>query len=132
MTDRADNPDTTLSLVHNNYPDYLDTVVGVEPMVTLTGLTAGEWKQYSYSFTALTNWVSVRATGNSSLFFDDFVIAPTGTIIENTNYVNGDLSATSPNTGATTTAAILVAAIVSCAVIIVISKKNLVEVIDKV
>lgn len=132
MTDRADNPDTTLSLVHNNYPDYLDTVVGVEPMVTLTGLTADEWKQYSYSFTALTNWVSVRATGNSSLFFDDFVIAPTGTIIENTNYVNGDLSGISPNTGATTTAAILVAAIVSCAVIIVISKKNLVEVIDKI
>ena len=130
-TDKANNPNTTLSLVHNNYPDYVDTAIGVEPMVTLTGLTVGEWKQYSYSFTALTNWVSIRATGNSSLYFDDVLIMPTGDIIENTNYVGGDSSGTSPNTGVGTGAAILVAAIISCAVIMIISKKNSVEVIEK-
>lgn len=130
-TDKANNPATTISLVHNNYPDYLNTEVGVEPMVTLTGLTVGDWKQYSYNFTALTSWVSIRATGNSSLYFDDFIIEPTGTILENTNYINGDISGISPSTGDNMTAAVLVVAIISCAVVLIISKKNTVEVIDK-
>lgn len=130
-TDKADNV-ATLSLVQNNYPDYLDTAVSVEPMVTLTGLQVGVWKQYSYSFTAKTNWVSIRATGNSSLFIDDVIIAPTGNIINNNNYINGDLSALSPATSDTTTVVALISAIVSCAVILVVSRKNTAEVIEKI
>ena len=65
------------------------------------------------------------------MYFDDVLIMPTGDIIENTNYVGGDSSGTSPNTGVGTGAAILVAAIISCAVIMIISKKNSVEVIEK-
>lgn len=128
-TDTA-NTATTLSLVQNNYPDYIDTEVSVEPMVTVTGLQVGEWKQYSYSFTAKTNWVSIRVTGNSSLFIDDVVIAPTGTIINN-NYVNGDLSAVSPSTFDAATVVALVSAIVSCAIILVITKKNPTEIIER-
>ncbi len=131
-TDKADT-NATLSLVQNNYPDYLNTEVSVEPMVTLTGLQVGEWKQYSYSFTAKTNWVSIRATGNSSLFIDDVIIAPTGTIINNNNYIGTeDTSTTSPNTADTTTVTALIAAIFACAVVAVVSKKNLVETISKI
>ncbi len=130
-TDKA-NTNSTLSLVQNNYPDYLNTEVSVEPMVTVTGLQVGEWKQYSYSFTAKTNWVSIRATGNSSLFIDDVIIAPTGTIITNDNYIGtGDMSTTSPNTADTTTVTALIAAIFACAVVAVVSKKNLVEIISE-
>lgn len=130
-TDTADTA-ATLSLVQNNYPDYLGTEASVDPMVTLTGLQVGEWKQYSYSFTAKTNWVSIRATGNSSLFIDDVVIAPAGEIVNNNNYVaNGDLGVISPNTSDVVTVAALVAAIVACAVVAVISKKNLVEIISE-
>ncbi len=127
-TDKADT-NCTLSLVHNNHPDYLGTEVGVEPMVTATGLRVGEWKQYSYDFKAQTNWVSIRASGNSSLYFDDVVIAPKGTVVSNGNnvVVNGDNNTISPETADTAVAIILVSAIVACALIAVISKKNLVE-----
>lgn len=127
-TDKADT-NCTLSLVQNNYPDYLDTVVSVDPIVTATGLRVGEWKQYSYDFTAKTNWISLRASGNSSIFIDDVVIAPKGTVVSNGNniVVNGDSATMSPQTADTAVATILVSAIVACAVIAVISKKNLVE-----
>ncbi len=131
-TDKA-NSAVTLSLVQNNYPDYLDTAVSVEPMVTLTGQQVGEWKQYSFNFTAKTNWVSIRATGNSSLFIDDVIIAPTGTIVNNDNYinVNGDLGTISPNTADTSVVVALVSIIACGAVIMVVSKKNFTEVIEK-
>ncbi len=127
-TDKADT-NCTLSLVQNNHPDYLDTAVSVEPIVTATGLRVGEWKQYSYDFKAQTNWVSIRASGNSSLFIDDVVIAPKGSVVSNGNNVvlNGDSASTSPKTADAAVATILVSAIVACAVIAVISKKNLVE-----
>ena len=131
-TDKADT-NATLSLVQNNYPDYLNTEVSVEPMVTLTGLQVGEWKQYSYDFTAKTNWVSIRATGNSSLFIDDVIVTPQGTVITNDNYIGtGDTSTTSPNTADTTTVTALIAAIFACAVVAVVSKKNLVETISEI
>lgn len=136
-TDSADNDDVTLSLIQNNYPDYIGSEVSCEKMVTVTGLQVGEWKQYSYSFNAQTNWVSIKADGNASLYFDDIVIAPVGEIV-NDNYigesgnVNGaDDSINSPKTSDTLTVSAVIAAIMSCAVIAVISKKNLVEIIDK-
>ncbi len=127
-TDKADT-NCTLSLVQNNHPDYLDTEVSVEPMVTATGLRVGEWKQYSYDFTAKTNWVSIRASGNSSLFIDDVVIATKGSVVSNGNNVvlNGDSASTSPETADAAVATILVSAIVACALIAVISKKNCIE-----
>ncbi|MBE6810412.1 MAG: hypothetical protein E7521_05090 [Ruminococcaceae bacterium] len=127
-TDKADT-NCTLSLVHNNHPDYLGTEVGVEPMVTATGLRVGEWKQYTYDFKAQTNWVSIRASGNSSLYFDDIVIAPKGTVVSGGNnvVVNGDKAPISPQTADTAVATILVSAIVACALIAVVSKKNCIE-----
>ncbi len=130
-TDSADNGEVTLSLIQNNHPDYLNTEVSSEKMVTVTGLQVGEWKQYSYSFNAQTNWVSIKADGNASLYIDDVVIAPVGEIV-NDNYVSGgDNSISSPKTSDTLTVSVVIAAIMSCAVIAVISKKNLVEIIDK-
>ncbi len=130
-TDKADTA-VTLSLVQNNHPQIQDTAVSVDPMVTVTGLQVGEWKQYKYSFKAKTNWVSIRATGNSSLYIDDIVIAPTGTIVEdNNNFINGDLGGVSPNTADATAVAIAVSAIAACAIVFVITKKNFSEVIEK-
>ena len=54
-TDKADNPATLLTLVHNEKPVYLDTQVAAENMAVVTGLKVGEWVQYSYSFTASSN-----------------------------------------------------------------------------
>ena len=154
-TKEANNPDTTLSLVHNNWPDYLNTEVSSEPMVTLTKLNVGEWTKYEYCFVAETNWASIRATGNSSIYIDDVTIAPIDEVLENTNYIDDAFKvktasgaakktgsklvsgvarggAASPDTGDNTVSVIaLVSAIVSCAVIAVISKKNLIEVIEK-
>ncbi len=135
-TDKPNN-NVTLSLVQNNHPDYLDTEVSVEPIVTLTNQQTGVWKQYSIDFTAETQWVSIRATGNSSLFIDDVVIAPKGLIQVDTsgnNYiVSGDVSSTvSPQTADTTTVIALISVIVCGAVIWVVSKKNSTEVIEKI
>lgn len=128
-TDKADTA-ATLSLVQNNHPDYIGTEVASEPMVTVTGQKVGEWKQYSFSFTAQTRWVSLRATGNSSLFIDDIVIAPVGEIVNN-NTIVGDLNVSSPNTSDAMTVAAIITTIVACAIIFVISKKSFVEVIEK-
>ncbi len=131
-TDKA-NTNATLSLVQNNHPDYLDTEVSVEPMVTITGQQIGEWKQYSYDFTAQTNWVSIRATGNSSLFIDDVAVAVRGTVVSNgnNNVINGDLNGLSPSTADATTVIALVSVIACAAIIMVVSKKNFAEVIEK-
>ncbi len=132
-TDKPNN-NVTLSLVQNNHPDYLNTEVAVQPIVTLTGQQAGVWKQYSCNFTAKTNWVSIRATGNSSLFIDDVIIAPKGSIVADTsgNYViSGDFGTTSPKTADTTTVVALISVIVCGAVIMVVSKKNFTEVVEK-
>ncbi|MGN1320051.1 MAG: InlB B-repeat-containing protein, partial [Acutalibacteraceae bacterium] len=137
-TDNASNPATLLSLVHNSKPVYLDTEVASEPMAVATGLKVGEWVQYSYSFTAKTKWVSLRATGNSSLYFDDIMITPISGVVNLNNGIQttggngaGANGLTSPNTSdSTVTVVALVSAIMICAVIAVISRKNLVEVIE--
>ncbi len=133
-TDKADNPATLISLVHNSKPDYLDTAVAMEDVAVVTGLKVGEWTQYSYSFTAKTKWVSLRASGNSSLWFDDIVMAALDAPVQGGNLVNlgsgGSNSSTSPNTGNATSVAVLISAIMSCAIIAIVSRKNLVETIE--
>ena len=136
-TDKADT-NCTMSLVQNNYPDYLDTVVSVEPMATATGLRVGEWKQYTFDFKAQTNWVSLRFSGNSSIYVDDVIVAPKGTIVGsgNNNVINtnnsnttvgGNNASLSPQTADTAVAVIVVTAIIACAAIFIISKKNCAE-----
>lgn len=130
-TDKEDNPATLLTLVHNSKPVYLDTEVASENMAVATGLKVGEWVQYSYSFTARTKWISLRATGGSSLYFDDIVVAKLDGTLNGGNYVGvGTNGSTAPNTSDAITVAALVSAIMACAIIAVVSKKNLVEVID--
>lgn len=128
-TDKADNPATLISLVHNNYPDYLDTATAVENMAVVTGLKVGEWTQYSYSFTARTQWVSLRATGNSSLYFDDIVMASLDGVLSDGNVIA--LGGKSPTTADGISVAVLVSALMACAAVAVISRKNLVEIIEE-
>ena len=144
-TDKADNPATKLSLVHNSKPVYLDTGIAIEDMVTVEKLTVGEWTQYKYSFKALTKWVSIRATGNSSLYFDDIIIAPIDTEVNNTNIKQLSQSSMSGQSGTTGSAtdefspqtndnvvsvAIFISAIMACAAVVVVSRKSLVEIIE--
>ena len=133
-TDKQNN-NVSLSLVQNNHPDYVGTEVSVEPIVTITNQQSGVWKQYSCEFTSLTQWVSIRATGNSSLFIDDVIIAPKGTIlvdVSGENYIISDgVENLSPNTSDSTSVIALVSVIICGAVIWVVSKKNSTEVIEK-
>ncbi len=135
-TDKADNPATLISLVHNSKPDYLNTGIAIENMAVVTGLKVGEWTQYSYSFNAKTNWVSLRASGGSSLWFDDIIITSLdgvlndGTVSYLGNYDVNNGGLLSPQTGASVSVAVLISAIVACAVIAVVSRKNLSETIE--
>ncbi len=129
-TDKENNPPTLISLVHNEKPDYLDTAVALEDMAVVTGLTAGEWVQYSYSFTAKTKWVSLRATGGSSLYFDDIIMASIDGTLSGGTVVNVGSGVISPNTGESVSVAVLVSAIMLGAITVVVSRKNLVETIE--
>lgn len=129
-TDNADNPATLLSLVHNSYPDYLDTATAIENMAVVTGLKVGEWVQYSYSFTARTQWVSLRATGNSSLYFDDIIMASLDGVVSDGVVIDLTNGALSPNTADGISVAVLISAIMACAAVAIISRKNLVEIIE--
>ncbi len=143
-TDVANNPDTVLKVVHNKLPEYNSENSGVEQIAVVKNLTVGEWTQYSCEFTAKTPWVSIRAGGNSSLYFDDFILAAMGADVgydalakyldtldpSSLGSVITDNGVVSPNTSENVTVATLIAVIISCAVIIIISRKNLVEVIE--
>ncbi len=142
-TDKANNPDTLLQLVHNEYPEYIKSNKGVEDIVTVTGLKVGEWTQYSFEFTARTPWVSLRAGANSSLYFDDFIFGKVGEDVGDDELIkylsnltsvdtilNADGDYISPNTG-DNVMVYLVSVIVFCAVIIIISRKNPIEIIEK-
>lgn len=135
-TDKENNPATQLSLVHNSEPVYLDTGIALEKMVVVEGLTAGKWKEYTYTFTAQTKWVSFRADGNSSLYFDDILIVPIENTVSNGNLIylgtgGADGSVIAPNTSDNAISiAAVVAVIMACAIIVVVSRKNLVEVIE--
>lgn len=130
-TDKANNPATLLSLVHNNYPDYLDTGIAMENMAVVTGLKDGEWTKYSYSFTAKTQWVSIRATGNSSLYFDDIVIASLDGVLSDGKVISLNNGNTlSPSTADGVSISVIICAIMACAAVAVVSRKNLAEVIE--
>lgn len=134
-TDKADNPETLLSLVHNSKPDYYNSAVAVENMTVVKDLTVGEWTKYTYSFTAQTKWISLRATGGSSLWFDDIVVAELDEAVSGNGFINLGTNgsaggALSPNTGDCVSVAVLISAIMACAVIAVVSRKNLVEVVE--
>lgn len=130
-TDNDNNPPTLLSLVHNSYPDYLDTGIAMENMAVVTGLKDGEWTQYSYSFTAKTQWVSIRATGNSSLYFDDIVMASLDGVLSDGKVINLNNGVMSPATSDSVSVAVMISVIMACATVAVISRKNLVEVIEE-
>ena len=147
-TDKANNPDTVLKLVHNNYPEYNKSNSGCEEMLTITGLEVGKWTQFTYEFTAITPWISFRAGPNSSLYFDDMIMAETGVdvgtdklaeylnnLVPSTGVVatstnNNGFEDISPDTGEKTAVFALLSVVISCAVIMVVSRKNLVEVIE--
>lgn len=135
-TDRTDNPATLLSLVHNSKPDYLNSAVAVENMAVVTGLKLGEWTQYSYSFTAQTKWVSLRATGAASLWFDDVVMAELDGPLTTSN-MTAKSSATgvsggtlAPKTSNTVAIAVIISVVMACAVVAVISRKNRNEIVE--
>ena len=142
-TDKADNPDTVLKLVHNEYPEYMKSNAGVEDMLTVTGLTVGEWTQYSYEFTARTPWISIRAGENSSLYFDDVLVYTVGENVSNeelAKYLSQldtsagqitDNNTISPDTNGKITFVIVAAVILSCAVVVIISRKNPFEIIEE-
>ena len=134
-TDKVNNPDTQLSLVHNAAPEYLDTGIAMEDMMVVKGLTVGEWTQYKYTFTAQTKWVSIRATGNSSLYFDDIMMIATEDEVSGGNMVQLNSGSVgdklSPSTAdSSISVAVLISLIMACATIAVISRKNLVEIIE--
>ena len=66
----------TLSLIHSTWPDYYEPNAGIEKIVELNDLKAGEWRKITYKFVAKSRWISIRTTGNTCLYFDDFVFAP--------------------------------------------------------
>ena len=132
-TDKADNPPTLLSLVHNTFPDYLNTATSMEHVAVITGLKDGEWTQYSYSFTAKTQWVSLRATGNSSLYFDDIVMASLDGVLSDGKVIPLEIKSdaeVAPDTADSISVAVLISVLMACAAIAVISRKNLVEIIE--
>ena len=73
-TTDAEKAETTLSLVHLNWPDVYSDNAGVEAMGTIEGLTDGKWIENTYVFTAKTKWLAIRTEGEGSIYFDDFIL----------------------------------------------------------
>lgn len=140
-TDKEDNDPVLLSLVHNSKPDYLNSSIGVENMAVATNLKVGEWVQYSYSFTAKTKWVSLRTTGAASLWFDDVMMAELDGELSGSNFVgitrNGAAFGTvstvngfAVSNGNAVSLTVIISTIIACAIVAVISRKNLVEIVE--
>ena len=135
-TDKDDNPATLLSLVHNSKPDYLNSTVAIENIAVVKGLKVGKWVQYTYSFTAQTKWVSLRATGAASLWFDDVIMAELDAPLATSNIaaksaitgVNGGTLA--PKASNTVSVAVLISVVMTCAVVAVLSRKDRNEVVE--
>ncbi len=72
----TDAKDTSvdLSLVHENFPDIYDTDSGVEKIKSIKKVKMGEWTKVTYKFTAKTQWIGIRTSGKSSVYFDDFMV----------------------------------------------------------
>ena len=66
-----------VSMLNATWPDIAEPILGDEITVaSYKNLSVGEWKQYKYTFTATTPWVSLRTEGNTVLYFDDILIYP--------------------------------------------------------
>ena len=147
-TDEADAK-ATVSLVRNTWPDIdiaNEPITGVEEMAKIENLTPGEWKQYTFKFTADTEWVSLRTTGGASLFFDDFEMVPIEVVNVSTSQTGGNTADGTKPVDTTTTAptaplspatadnsvslVALISAFAAAAVVLLFSKKHLTEVID--
>ncbi len=69
------NVNYELSLLHATWPDIAEPILANEKLASVKSLENGEWKKYTYKFTAKTQWVSIRAKGKGSLYFDDIMFA---------------------------------------------------------
>ncbi len=69
------NVNYELSLLHATWPDIAEPILDVEKLASVKSLENGKWKKYTYKFTAKTRWVSIRANGKGSLYFDDIMFA---------------------------------------------------------
>ena len=74
----ADNANFTLSLVHNTWPDIAEPIKAVEKMFNISSIANGEWTRYEYTFTAATEYISIRSTGGVSIYFDDIMLIEEG------------------------------------------------------
>lgn len=121
-----DNANTRVSIVRNTWPDILEPITGVETILVTRNTVGGKWTKYTYKFTADTEWVSFRTDGNAEIFFDDITFVPVGG-----KALGG--SSTSPATGESTSIPYLavVASFAAGAVMMYISRKNMIEVIEK-
>ncbi len=95
----TDNADVKISLVHNTWPDIAEPISKTEVILNETGVKSGEWKQYTCKFYATTPWVSFRTNGNTSLYFDDIMIVPTGLSSLNMSNGNSIFNGVLPTTG---------------------------------
>ncbi len=121
-----DNAKTKVSLVRNTWPDIAEPITGVETMLVTKNTVSGKWTKYTYKFTADTQWVSFRTDGNAEIFFDDITFVPVGG-----KALSGGTS-TSPATGDNAIPYLaVVSAFAAGAVMMFISRKNMIEVIEK-
>ena len=72
-TDQA-NAAVDISLVHLDWPDVYSANVGVEKVASVNNLVDGKWVEVSYTFVARSKWIAIRTSGNTSVYFDDFVL----------------------------------------------------------
>lgn len=77
VTTNKNDAKSTLSIVHEEFPDVFDNDLGVQEIKVLEGMKDGEWQLVEATFVAKTKWLAIRSTGNTSLYFDDVMILPT-------------------------------------------------------
>lgn len=76
MTAKEDGAAGSIEVIHSNYADVHDEVVGSETGLEFTDLKGGEWKQYRITVTANGPYLMFRTTPGVELFFDDFQVVP--------------------------------------------------------
>ena len=77
-----------VKLIHTNYPDVNDEILGSHVAFEYSGLTVGEWKKYEVTFVANAPYVLVSSPVGQSLYFDSVKIVPTGNSGEPTKLDN--------------------------------------------
>ncbi len=118
--------DVDLSLVHEDFPDIYDSDSGVELIKSIDTVKVGEWTKVTYKFTAKTQWIAIRTSGDASIFFDDFMVTALGDDA-NVSVNNGDTN--NGNSGiiwiiVLVAAAVLILAAGAVIVVIVIKKSK--------